>query len=174
MNTLSWLFGKNAWSFGRYNEKEQNQPSGLNRKDGISYHPELIQKLKNDHQHLVNILMEVKTIATSQKFAKIPQLLTEFKSLFQTHLIDENIKFYVYVQQNLKLDEQTTEFIKDIRSEMNGIARAVVHFADAHIAVAPNSASAGKFLAELEGIGEVLLKRVHIEETRLYTLYSPA
>jgi regulator of sigma D len=138
---------------------------------GISYDPQLVDKLKEDHRDLVKIFSSIKSSAIKGDFREIPQILSDFKLALQTHLAVENVRFYVYVQQAYAHDVDTSDFITGLRSEMNGIARAVIKFTDKYSAVHPTHATLSDFLADLDGIGSALVKRVELEETRLYSLY---
>jgi regulator of sigma D len=140
---------------------------------GITYDPEVVEKLKEDHKELVRIYTAIKTAAIEHQFDALHDLLANFKLTFQTHLAVENVRFYVYVQQHMALDADTSTFIADVRKEMNGIARAVLKFVDTYMTVPPNTETVSVFNTELDGIGSVLVQRVQLEETRLYSLYQP-
>jgi hypothetical protein len=100
--------------------------------------------------------------------------LSEFKLALQTHLAVENVRFYVYVQQHYANDVDTSNFITGLRTEMNGIARVVMKFAEKHAADQLTHSTVGNFITELDEIGAVLVKRVQLEESRLYSLYHSA
>jgi len=121
----------------------------------------------------VRIYTAIKTAATENRYGDLRDLLSNFKLTFQTHLAVENVRFYVYVQQHMALDADTSTFIADVRKEMNGIARAVLKFVDTYMAVPPTPSTVTGFHAELDQIGPVLVQRVQLEESRLYSLYQP-
>lgn len=139
---------------------------------GVTYDAGLVNRLQADHQELVRILAAIKTATGEGRFHHVPDLLSAFKVSFQTHLMLENVKFYGYVQQHCAKDADTSTFLSEMRREMEGIARAVVRFVNTHTAARPTPESADAFNAELEHIGEVLLRRVEMEEDRLYSLYQ--
>jgi regulator of sigma D len=140
---------------------------------GIAYDPELVNTLKQDHQELVRIYTAIKAAAAENRFSEIRDLLSDFKLTFQTHIAVENVRFYVYVQQHAALDADTSNFIADVRKEMNSIARAVMKFVDTYMTAPPTPVTVTGFNAELEQIGSVLVQRVQLEESRLYSLYQP-
>lgn len=138
----------------------------------ISYDAGLVSKLKEDHQLLFKLYTKIKSVSDSGDYAAIPALLAELKLAFQTHIMLENVKFYVYLQQHLANDEDVSSFLADVRKEMDGIARALMKFIVIYSApggLAPEKIE--NFKTELAGIGGVLAKRVELEESRLYTLY---
>lgn len=140
---------------------------------GIAYDAELVGRLKEEHQELVKIFTAIKTSAAENRYNHLPDLLASFKHSFLHHVSQENVKFYVYMQQHCALNADTLNFIFGVRKEMNDIARSVMKFIDAYITAAPSPGTVANFSAELDQIGAVLIKRVQMEESRLYPLYQP-
>ncbi len=157
------------------NGEERNTRSirPLDPSGGIAYDPGLVGSLKADHQELVRIYTSIKSAATAGHYSDIHDLLANFKLTFQTHIAVENVRFYVYVQQHAALDADTSNFIADVRKEMNSIARAVMKFVDTYMTLPPSPSTVADFNAELDQIGSVLVQRVQLEESRLYSLYQP-
>lgn len=157
------------------NEETKNTRSlrPLDPGGGIAYDPALVGALKDDHLELVRIHAAIKKAVAESRFGDIRDLLSNFKLAFQTHIAVENVRFYVYVQQHAALDADTSNFIADVRKEMNSIARAVMKFVDTYMTAPPTPASAPGFNNELDQIGSVLVQRVQLEESRLYSLYQP-
>lgn len=140
----------------------------------VGYDETLVLKLKNDHQELFRLYGELSGAASRGALETIPSLLADMKLAFQTHIMLENVKFYVYLQQHLSGDADLSAFLSDVRHEMDGIARVLVKFVNTY---APAGALTREkldiFKSELANIGAVLTKRVEMEESRLYTLYMP-
>ena len=93
--------------------------------------------------------------------------------MFQSHLLKENVKFYVYLEQSLADDHHTLQVIKDFRVDMNDIANAVIQFCKRYQHDVYTADMERDFEAEYKTIGEVLTRRVTLEENELYTLYRP-
>lgn len=148
--------------------------AGQTASTGISYDPNLVSKLKEDHQSLFKIYGDLAAATDRGDYALIAPLLSELKLAFQTHIMLENVKFYVYLQQSVAHDAQLSSFLVELRQEMNGIARALVKFVNTYSMGSFTAEMAEPFKAELAGIGVVLTKRVELEESRLYTLYQPS
>ncbi len=165
MGLLSKLMG--------HEEKNTRSLKPLDPAAGIAYDASLVATLKEDHRELVRIYTAIKTAVAENRFGDIHDLLADFKLTFQTHIAVENVRFYVYVQQHAALDADTSNFIADVRKEMNSIARAVMKFVDTYMAAPPSPVTAMGFNSELEQIGSVLVQRVQLEESRLYSLYQP-
>lgn len=165
MGLLSKLMG--------HEEKNTRSLKPLDPAAGIAYDASLVANLKEDHRELVRIYTAIKTAVAENRFGDVRDLLADFKLTFQTHIAVENVRFYVYVQQHAALDADTSNFIADVRKEMNGIARAVMKFVDTYMAAPPSPVTATGFNSELDQIGSVLVQRVQLEESRLYSLYQP-
>ena len=139
----------------------------------INYDPGLITSLKSDHHDLVDIFQRVWSEGYEvHNFRKLSNLMTQFKSGFQTHLIKENVRFYVYLEQTLVDDVHTLQVVKDFRTDMNEIATAVVQFCKRYSHEAFTSEMVRDFKKDYQMIGEALTRRIGLEEKELYTLYK--
>ncbi len=139
--------------------------------DGVIYEPGLVDQLKQDHQELARLYAAIKTAAAEGHFQHISRLLFGLKLVLQKHIMLENVKFYVYLEQNC--DSETNRLVSELRREMEGVARLVVKFVNTHIVHVPTSGTVDRFQAELKEVGDVLFSRVHREEDELYTAYQP-
>ena len=143
------------------------------RDAGIAYDPALVPKLKADHQDLLAMFGKISQTAETGQYNELPKLLKKFKLALQTHLVTENVRFYVYTQQRHVGDSHSSELIAGLRKEMNGIASAAVQFINRYETAVFTSDVAAQFRQDLAGIGEVLVQRINTEEASLYTLYIP-
>lgn len=168
MGFFSRLFSRGTPANTSRTLKEQKTDSG------IRYDANLVPSLKKDHQQLLGLYGQIKQAAEQGQYALIPAKLRELKHALQSHLVVENVRFYVYVQQHMAADGDASSLIADLRKEMDGIARAAVQFIN-HYETTPFTAEvAATFLKELGDIGAVLVQRINTEESRLYTLYMPS
>ncbi|WP_018623526.1 hemerythrin domain-containing protein [Kangiella aquimarina] len=141
---------------------------------GISYDPHLIDNLKGDHNHLVALYGRIWTEGfEANNREKLADLVTQFKRDFQAHLLKENVKFYVYLEQKLSDDSSSMDLVKDFRSEMNDIAQAVIRFCKTYSKPIITAEQKESFKKDFETVGKVLTHRVSLEENELYTLYQP-
>lgn len=170
MGLFSKLIGSET---SRKKDTVKNNEESTAASTAISYDAGLVDKLKREHQELVHALTSIKRVAMEGHFNRLPDMLSGFKLLFLNHVGLENVKFYVYMQQHGTLDTDTRDFIASVRKEMNSIARAVTKFIDANLASLPSRDTVDGFNAEVDQIGDVLVKRVELEESRLYSLYQP-
>jgi Hemerythrin HHE cation binding domain len=138
---------------------------------GIAYNPNLIAKLKDDHQDLFAIYTRLHESGISSRFAKITDDLIALRRAFNGHILLENVRFYVYLEKLLKEHPEERSYVHSLRKDMNGIAMAVSTFCDKWIATPVTSATQSAFNVDLQDIGGALTSRVELEETTLYTLY---
>jgi hypothetical protein len=138
---------------------------------GISYNPNLIAKLKGDHQELFAVYNRLHESAMSALFAKITDDLIVLRRAFSGHILLENVRFYVYLEKLLKDHPEEKNYVHLLRKDMNGIAITVSGFCEKWITNPVTTLTQSGFTAELQSIGGALTSRVELEETTLYTLY---
>jgi regulator of sigma D len=157
------------------NDKKVKPVLKSNRQDGFSikYDPNLIDELESDHAKLVAIYERIWTEGFKESnFSQTSTLIGQFKSMFQAHLLTENVKFYVYLEQTLANDPHNLKIVKEFRTDMNEIANTAVKFCKTYQGKF-NSEMIHKFEDDYKAIGEVLTRRVSLEEKSLYVLYQP-
>ncbi|BFM12371.1 hypothetical protein R50072_25240 [Simiduia litorea] len=139
----------------------------------IPYDPNLIAALEADHSKLVELYGKMWDEGFDKKnYVKLSRILGEFKSLFQGHLLKENVRFYVYLEQSLGGDKHTLAVVKEFRSDMNDIANAVIGFCKRYGKGQFTAAMELQFKKDYTAIGEALTRRVQSEERDLYSLYQ--
>jgi regulator of sigma D len=147
-------------------------PQPSTQSGGIAYDPQLVDRLKEDHQEMIAIYTRLLKAAQAEKPASIPEDLVLFRRVFQGHILMESVRFYVYLDRLLANDESVRDEARAVRKDMNGIARAVAEFIHNWITVPIDAATLPLFTEQLQGIGAALVARVELEESRLYTLYT--
>ncbi len=168
MGLFSSLMGEGALQ--RNDRRETIRPARPEEGE-ITYDPGLVDTLKDEHQGLLQVFGAMQRAGAEGRFTHLAELLEQFKIALLNHIAFENVKFYVYMQNHPGLDAATQDFIATVRKEMNAIARTVGRFVDAHLADTPSHATVARFNEELGEIGVVLVKRIDLEENRLYSLY---
>ncbi len=166
------LFGASKrepdYDFGREDER---RPSVSVVKNTIRYDRELIPQLKHDHGRLVEQFTALQPLLQAGDIKGFKEKLGRFKTDFQAHIIKENVKFYVYMEQSLSHSEVDLELIRDFRVEMNAISRAVVNFCNKYVNDPMTSLGQAAFAREAQSIAQALLNRIEREERDLYVLY---
>ena len=135
----------------------------------IKYDPTLIDTLKKDHSKLVTLYGSMWKEGFEKKdYRKLSNMIAEFKASFQSHLLKENGQLYVYLEQSVAGDIHTLQVVKDFRTDMNEIANAVIQFCKKYAHQAFTHEMEQDFERDYVKIGEVLTRRVSMEENELY------
>ena len=165
-----------AFSGKSYSEPENARPQAYKPAPGTSifYDPELIPKLKKDHSDLLNLYNRIDAALSKERFQSIPQLLSEFRSGLQAHLLVENVRLYVYLRHQLATNTETADLINGFSREMEDIGRAVMGFIRKYSDSSIDANNVGSFTQEFKEIGAALVKRIQREEQDLYSLYMPS
>jgi len=138
----------------------------------ITYSPTLVPELKDDHQELLAIYGEVGALLQDGRYAAIADVLRRFKTKLDVHLLNENLRFYCYLEERLAATPAELEVMQDFRREMNGIARVVVTFLRKYQMSGVNLHNRETFVGEYQQIGAALVERINREEKGLYSLYT--
>ena len=139
----------------------------------INYDPGLVDSLKHDHTELVSMYGQLGQDVKDGQFQRIPNALLAFKTRLEAHLLIENVRFYVYVEQSLSGDSENMALIRGFRREMNSIARGVVEFVRRYQNTRVTADNSLSFMREYEEVGQLLVMRIEREEHNLYPLYAP-
>ncbi|RBP51351.1 hemerythrin domain-containing protein [Arenicella xantha] len=142
---------------------------------GIGFDAGLIDNLEKDHEQLVEIFGKIwKDGFEAGNFEVLTTSLSEFKTLFQSHLLKENVKFYAYLEQSMRQDPHSLSVVREFRRDMNDIANAVISFCRKYERPEYTKVAKESFKKEYQGIGQALVRRVQLEERDLYSLYAPS
>ncbi|MBK7314826.1 hemerythrin domain-containing protein [Candidatus Aalborgicola defluviihabitans] len=139
---------------------------------GIQFYPELIKDLIGDHRRLFQLYDSIKESFTHRDLATVSGNLKEFGALVRNHLLTENMRLYIYLQQQMAGDEINSALVRSFRKEMDGIGKNVLDFLEKYKEIEKSSdADLSSFSGELDQIGSVVSTRMKREELTLYPLY---
>ncbi|MGH8461933.1 MAG: hemerythrin domain-containing protein [Stenotrophobium sp.] len=173
MQTISSLF---QWFMpsGKHTSATPAMPlRELKKHRRISYSPTLVGSLKDDHEELLATYGEIATLLRTERYDEISNHLRDFKNQLDVHLLNENLRFYCYLEEHLAGSPNELEIIKDFRRDMNEISRIVVSFLRKYRMAGVSSANRETFGSEYREIGAALTSRIVREESGLYSLYKP-
>jgi len=131
----------------------------------------LITVLENDHKELLKIYNEMVQKSKEMKYKEIKTLLHKFLILYKNHILLEDTKLYIGLQNKYKDYFRVAKMIEDMQKEMNGITRTVTMFVRKYEHSLSYS-NLEEFSNELSQIGQALGKRITTEEERLYPLFE--
>ena len=128
----------------------------------------LISLLIKDHQKLFELYTELHKSLESKNFEEIRLSIKHFVNAYHQHILLEDTKLYVALEEKYKDKKTILETIKVIEKDMNEITRSIKFFEKKYISLTPDKLNS--CIEELNYIGEVLTRRVELEENRLYNL----
>ncbi|MCK5311668.1 MAG: hemerythrin domain-containing protein [Desulfobacteraceae bacterium] len=138
-------------------------------KGNVAYHPALINELKQEHQELLNLFTKLVKSSRAGEKKETRSLLDTFKRRLISHVLRENVQFYVYVKYLLVDDPANSEFAKIMQQDMTDIGKTALDFIAR--SMEDTALYDSEFQNELSQIGIALTERIKIEEERLYGLY---
>ncbi len=148
------------------------EPTATNR--GLKkYNPNLISTLILEHKYLLGVYSEILKTVDSAQYDLLAAMLLNFSSRLQEHLVKEHMELYVYLENIQANNPGTFKKMHNLRLEMDKIAGVVMSFLNDYQKRPVSKANAEKFKTDLEKIGKLLVGRIQLEETSLYTLYKP-
>lgn len=137
----------------------------------IQFSPDLLTQLTQEHKQLTATFGEIRAVFERGDYKKTTQKLNEFRSLFQAHLLTENVRLYIYLERSFSNDETVYELIKNLRREMDGIARTALAFLEKYETIGIDKDIEASFAHDMETVGNELTYRIESEENTLYPLY---
>ncbi|MDR2874556.1 MAG: hemerythrin domain-containing protein [Methylobacillus sp.] len=137
----------------------------------IAYDDHLIAQLQADHRKLLALFTATRNAFAAGDTAHTTENLEHFKSEIQAHLLTEEIRLYVYLENTLAGDEFNHTLMRNMHREMASIGHDVLGFLDKYSTLGKNPALNTSFAADLDHLGEVLVERIQREESTLYPLY---
>ena len=141
---------------------------------GVPHHSALVQGLVNDHRQLLQAFGRLKHCAEAEDPGAFKHALVDFKALLVPHLLQEAIKLYTFLRQELKAqgNQQVYQMVNGYKTEMGGIGDAAVRFVETYTATADADIDFVGVRAALDDIGKLLGDRIRREEAELYPLYQ--
>lgn len=167
-------------SFLRSRRKEQPPATGESAEfaaapgTSIRFNPHLIEQLTADHRDLLNTYIAVMAAAKAADTKGVTSGLEQMQTQLRAHLLTEKVRLYVYLDHMLKDDAATRTRVRELRREMDRIARQAMAFFLRYAGIGEGDQSLEGFIAEFEAMGVVLNERIEREEATLYTLYMPS
>lgn len=132
----------------------------------------LVRGLTTEHRELLELYQEIHGAVTNRKYGGVAKHATMLGDRLHGHMAMENIKLYAELKRQLEdADPEKRQLVHGLQREMHSIGRAAIDFIRTAESVSLNSANATKFLADLEGVGGILVRRIRQEEDVLYPLF---
>lgn len=135
----------------------------------------LVRGLTGDHRVFFDLYQEIHGAVIARKYSTVPKHATRFHDRLHDHLTVENLKLYTELKRQLeKADAEKGQAVHKIQRGMFTIGRAAVDFIVKAETMPLNDANAGQFKNDLEGVGDVLTRRIRQDEDYLFPMFLNA
>jgi hypothetical protein len=94
----------------------------------IPYDPALVLKLKQEHGKLLQLFTEMMRHTKEKKLADAKHGLRQFETTYNSYILLEFTKLYVYLECCLKKDPTNHAVVRGFRKKMNSVNRLVRAF----------------------------------------------
>jgi len=166
---LKKLFGRG----GSVSPRRENDGNQYAPGTQLPYDPALISRFEGHHQALFKLVDAIEKSAENQSYNQLKKQLVTFRGALQEHLLEENLKLYVYLTRCLNHDPVNVQLVDGMKVEMNQIASKVIDFLNQFIEGHIGEDNLATFNEGFSKMKAVLAERVQREENTLYTLYLP-
>lgn len=137
------------------------------------YRPDLIPLLQGEHRELVSLFAELERSSEQGDETACRAALDRFTRVLQDHLLTENRHLYGYFSRHSDPDPDVARQVDAMSADMMRVGQMLHRFITTYTRATWSSALQAQLRKDLRPIGEVLVHRIHEEETVLYPLYSP-
>ena len=152
------------------NKNTENNPVPLPGTE-LNFYPDLIENLKDDHRNLLALYTKMSEALENENYNQLAELFTQFKVQLHRHILKENLKLYIYLTYAITNDQKSLDTIRDLKTEMQQIGRAVNKFLQHYSQMPWTEEQKKKFPEEFNSTGNILIDRIDREEQSLYPLY---
>lgn len=139
----------------------------------IAYDAKLIGRLKERHRQLLALCDSIREAVDGGDGKQAHRDLHLFGQTLQQHVLEANLKLYIYLSKCLAQEPENGETVQRMRRELEHLAMAVTRFVHDYKASGINPDNSGKFLTHLRAIRGILTERARREEETLYNRYLP-
>ena len=139
---------------------------------GAAYQVHLIDLLSDEHKLLLNGLDNSRQFLAHFKIADFEREIKLFKGRFQSHIMAENLKLYLYLRMSLPQGSEQKKLAENMRLEIKEIGKRVKAFHDTYGSGQLSPALIYACETELTELRKLLSERFEQEERSLYPLYK--
>jgi hemerythrin-like domain-containing protein len=135
------------------------------------YRPDLVPSLQAEHKQLLALFAELERASEQNDEMACRSALDRFTRLLQDHLLTENRHLYGYFSRHPDTNPDMARRVDDMSSDMLRIGKMLHRFITTYSRATWTSVLHEQLRKDLRPIGEVLVHRIHEEESVLYPLY---
>jgi len=152
------------------------KPAGITTDQGIEsgsgYQKHLIDSFIEEHKILLDGLDNARQFIARSKLDDFARELKVFKGRFQTHVMAENVKLFLYLKLFLSSNTVQRQYADEMRKSMKPISNKVSTFFEKYGEGKLTSVAIYACETELNQLRKAIRDRFEEEERRLYPLYK--
>ena len=137
------------------------------------YRPGLIPALRADHRRLLELFGELERACEQSDELACRSALDRFTRVLQDHLLTENRHLYGYFSRHADPNPDVSRQVDAMSADMMRVGKMLHRFITTYTRATWSAALQAQLRKDLLPIGEVLVHRIHEEESVLYPLYLP-
>jgi hemerythrin superfamily protein len=137
------------------------------------FRPDLIPTLQAEHRELLSLFENLERSSEQGDEPACRAALDRFTRVLQDHLLTENRHLYGYFSRHTDPDPDVARQVEAMSSDMMRVGKILHRFITTYTRATWSSALQAQLRKDLPPIGEVLVHRIHEEESVLYPLYTP-
>lgn len=143
----------------------------LSQTNSISYSPNLITLLTEEHQKIATLLNQIEQILKNRDYYSAEKLFTEFKFVAYNHAAKENLKLYVYLHNHTKPFPEIYSKLRQWRKYVDSIEARMVDFFDKFNEIESSVEKQFSILEEFKQMSSQLSQKNKIEEKTIFPIY---
>jgi len=136
------------------------------------FRADLVPNLQAEHKQLLALFAELERAAETNDEMACRSALDRFTRVLQDHLLTENRHLYGYFSRNPNTNPDLARRVDDMSSDMLRIGKMLHRFITTYSRATWTSVLHDQLRKDLRPIGEVLVHRIHEEESVLYPMYQ--
>lgn len=148
-------------------------PAGTLRLLPHRHHPGLIETLRDQHRELLQLFAGLETASERQDGVDFQAALERFARALNAHLAIENRYLYGFFARHGHPDADIAGRIDVMATDMMHVGRILQRFLAKYSRAPLQAGQFAQLRRDLGAVGEVLVHRIHEEESVLYPLYAP-
>ena len=152
-------------------ELSKHQNNNIHTKPQVSFSAQLIATLQAEHFYIVELYRKIAINVQCSEFSKIPHQLGHLKREFHRHLMQEDLLFYGYIEQNFADQPEQISVIKNHRKEVSSVSNRFNKFVDKWQIQLINPQNIQQFQTEYNAMGDLLTQHLNQEEMHIYPFY---
>jgi len=136
------------------------------------YRPELIAKLQGEHKELLALFADLDRASRDGDETACRVALDRFTQVLQDHLLTENRHLYGYFSRHADPDPCVARQVDSMSADMMRVGKILHRFITTYTRATWTADLHVRLRKDMQVVGDVLMHRIHEEESVLYPLYD--